>query len=492
MAICLGAWLAAGWGALMVGPDEGMEMAKAMLLHRHPELAPAAWNDQPWLFSRLIAQCGAEVVAGRVLVAAISLGGLLALGCLAARMHPGADWLAPGLMLLWPKTPELSTSVMMEWPAWCVGLVAAALLPGRNGRWHRGRLALAGAVFAVAVSLKFTVLLLAPALAAAWLAALWGRNAGNDSQRAGLAWVAGSAGMLAAGFVSACAVIWMTGPAHDWTVMWASHAGAGMRPEALAHRFDPLALLGNSPGTVLAAALGIAVLARRGAWGSLLLPVSLLLTAFMVHAFHRPFWYYYELHFGIPLSLLGAAGLAGVFRAYFAAGQAAPATGRGPEAWMLLGTLSLAMILAKELPRHWSEVRTLTWTAKAQESALVSAAGRYAARSSWAYAQTSELFYHVGVPQPPELVVVPAKRFWNGSLDEDRIVNLVRERDCEMLLLREERELKHPRWQGLVSQNYLPIYSDRFQTLFVHRRLNPVKVEQSGDWRKRLGLEAAP
>ncbi len=300
--------------------------------------------------------------------------------------------------------------------------------------------------------------------------------------------------MAAGWWVAGCAVMSIlilgTSPSHDGSVMWASHGGARNHPDALAHRLNLFSMSGGSPGTFLAAGLGFVQLIRRRAWQCLAFPVTLGLTALAIHSVHRPFWYYYELHFGIALSLLGAAGLIEAFRSYCAPVRVGRAeAGRRPEAWMLAGSLSLALVAARELPRHVSEIRALSWSGKVEGNSLVTAARRYASRSEWAYAQTGELFHHVGVPQPPAITVVPAKRFWKGSITEQSIVEIVRRYDCDMLLLREEREIRQAGWRELVEANFVAVYSDRYQTLYVHRRLDPERWEPVGDWRRRLGLD---
>ena len=480
-------------GAYEIGADEGMELAKACLLQQHPDLIDRCWNDQPWLFSRWIVSVGADAFGGRLLVGALSLVGLLSMGWIAGRDSMAAGFLAPGLMLLWPKIPEFSLSAMLEWPAWCCGLLAAALLPERDTVGRRWRVAAACGVFAVAVGLKLTVLILGPALLARW----WIGRKGIGAEQVGLAsgGLRDAAPEMAIGctaFLLVSLLILVTGPRHDPSVMWASHATTRNHPEALNIGLDLIAIARGAPGIVMAAALGLIQLLLLRAWRSLAVPVTLGVTALVVHLFHHPFWWYYEMHFGIALSLLGGIGVPAAIRRYR---ESSPTgTDRRAEGWMLVGSLALAMIAAVEIPRHYSEIQTIIWSSKIQQNSLVQTARRYARPTDWAYAASSELFHHVGVAQPPEITVVPLKRFWNGSISRNAILEIVRRYDCGMLLLREDRELKLPEWKALLAENFVAVYSDRFQTLFVHRRMNPTRVEPSGDWQRRLGvkIDASP
>ena len=484
----LGLLLKLSCGAYEIGGDEGMELAKACLMQEHPELIDRCWNDQPWLFTRWIVSVGADAFGGRLLVGALSLVGLLSIGWIAGRDSMTAGFLSPGLMLLWPKVPELSLSAMLEWPAWCCGLLAAALLPERDCVARRWRVAAAGGMFAVAVGLKLTVLILGPALLARWWVGrerIVAQPRGTASR--GLANAVPEVAIACTAFILVSVFILVTGPRQDIAVMWASHATTRNHPEALNKSLDLVAIARGAPGILLAAALGLLHLLFRRDWSLIAFLVTLGVTALVIHFFHRPFWWYYEMHFGIILSLLGGIGIPAAIRRY----RTASPTGKDlrGEGWMLVGSLALAMIGAIEVPRHCSEVQKIIWTSKTRENSLVQTARRYARPTDWAYAATTELFHHVGVPHPPEITVVPLKRFWNDSISRKAIVEIVRRYDCSMLLLREDPDLKLPEWQALLDEEFVAVHSDRFQTLFVHRRLNPTRVEPPGDWQRRLGVK---
>jgi hypothetical protein len=348
-------------------------------------------------------------------------------------------------------------------------------------------------VFAVAVGLKLTVLILGPALLARW----WIGRKGIGVEQGELAsgGLRDAAPEMAIGctaFLLVSVLILITGPRHDPSVMWASHATTRNHPEALNIGLDLMAIARGAPGIVMAAGLGLIQLLLLRAWRSLAVPVTLGVTALLVHLFHHPFWWYYEMHFGIALSLLGGIGVPAAIRRYRASSPTG--TDRRAEGWMLVGSLALAMIAAVEIPRHYSEIQTIIWSSKIQQNSLVQTARRYARPTDWAYGASSELFHHVGVAHPPEITILPLKRFWNGSISRNAIVEIVRRYDCGMLLLREDRDLKFPEWQALVAESFVAVYSDRFQTLFVHRRMNPTRVEPSGDWQRRLGvkIDASP
>ena len=489
----LGWLLRLSCGAYEIGGDEGMELAKACLLQHHPELVDRSWNDQPWLFTRWLVGVGGDAFGGRLLVGTLSLVGLLSLSAIAGKDSLAAGVMAPALMLLWPKSPELSLSAMLEWPAWCCGLLSAALLPAHSSLGRRWRIAAAGGVLAVAAGLKLTALILGPALLARW----WvgrkepgSRSLGTTS--GGCRNAAAELGIACGAFLLVSLILLATGPRHDASVMWASHATTRNHPEAVSKAVDLGAITQGSPGMMLGAALGLVHLVLQRAWQSMAFPIVLFTTVLVTHLYHRPFWWYYGMHFGVAVSLLAAIGIPAAIRRYRTATRAEK-TSRA-EAWMLAGSGAIAMIAAVELPRHVSEIQVLSRSRKIHESSLVQTARNYARPGDWAFASTSELFHHVGVAQPPEITIVPLKRFWNGSISRKAIVEVVRRYECSMLLLREDPDLKLPEWQSLLAEDYVATHSDRFQTLFVHRRMNPTRVEPSGDWQRRLGvtMEARP
>jgi hypothetical protein len=118
--------------------------------------------------------------------------------------------------------------------------------------------------------------------------------------------------------------------------------------------------LSNELALWVPAVVGIGWLGFKRRW-ELLLPVVLLATVLAVHLWHRPYWYYYGLHFAIPLAWLGAVGIVEWFRALWkldvrASLMAKLRFGMGWLGWSML--VSLVLTLAPE--RAWHELRRLS------------------------------------------------------------------------------------------------------------------------------------
>ena len=87
----------------------------------------------------------------------------------------------------------------------------------------------------------------------------------------------------------------------------------------------------------------------------------------------------------------------------------------------------------------------------------------------------------------PELTILPRKRFWSGDITESRIREIIRERQPEILLLREEGEVAEPAWQEILTAFYVHILSDRGLRLFMHQRLKVIPSRRPLERLRELG-----
>lgn len=459
--------------ALRFGMDEGFELMKALLVSQGHPLYGAFWNDQPPLHTELLALLfrgfGPSAGLGRLLSVGFAMLLVAALYGLARRgSNRLAGLVAVGLLVSSSHFLELSVSVMLELPAFALGLAAVwawtRWKDGSKRRW----LALSGALLACALQVKLTAALFLPAFAADFLAWEWTRkrrartepgrspDQGASGGRAGAGWAAAliwlSSVVVAFGLITT--LFYRAGA---WEVFWASHfsvatyAGATTREVV----FHPAALE-EDLALLVPAAVGLGLLGwkRRR---ELLFPAVLLATVLAVHWQHRPYWPYYRLHFSIPLAWLGAAGIAEGFRVIWRAFPPASWT-----AWLRVGvgwlvwSLAVATALTLAPEKIWWELRQLRLKPPAQENRHVAALQAHAAGVRWVFTEDRMSAFRAGLPIPPELAVIPAKRLWSGQLTPVRVRDCLERYRPELVFLSPGR-VKQFELADYLARHYQPV-----------------------------------
>lgn len=491
---------AAPWRALECGPDEGMEFSKILILLRHPEAVKLVWNDQPWFYTQLVTlvftvtgfQCWIPRLATLVIVVRL-------LFIFPRLMPKNAGWphlVFAGLFFwCWPQIPHLSVSAMLELPAFGLAVIAAALTPRERAEWRPGRFVCAGSLLAIAVQLKLTALIILPALGIKLLLLWWQEirpqpAAGPDVSRFQLSrwWLPPTLGGGAFVFLYALTAWWS--PGWDWSQLWLSHVHAGASPQANQYRFEPLSLL-QSPGTLAAAFFAIVILWRQHRLAEAAFPLVLFATVFTIHLNHRPWWDYYGVHFAIPLVLLGGWGAAELF--YIGMSKGSAVSSFKKPAWvqmsaLLLGILTVASWTAFELPRGYEATCSVRRSERVADNDAVNVLKQYHGRVNWAYTKQNILAVQAGYVMPPELTVLPKKRFWTGNITDDRILATVRQYQCEILILRESGELKEKPWIEFVAAEYDKVWSDGDESIYVAKRLHPTQAPTQKELLKSLGI----
>jgi hypothetical protein len=303
--------------------------------------------------------------------------------------------------------------------------------------------------------------------------------------------------------------------------------------EAMAHGFQPWEWVKDTPGICLGALCGVWFGWRSGRRMELVFPLVLLGTAVAVHLVHRPFWYYYGVHFGVPLSILAAMGVTGLIGIFFGPsredlslkegqptpdpsqegngcgsaphpgplpvgrgegegnlpGRDARPTGKQRELALMLGVLCVAIWFGFEGQRFVSQVRGVIYAQKVKDNEMIAALREYRGKVKWAYSRSNEPIFHAGFLQPPELTILSKKRFWSGNMTEQGVLDAVKKYDCEVLLLLDGIEMKQEAWKKLTAESYVNVLSSGGATLFVAKRLDPKpKTNNTLELLKKLGL----
>jgi hypothetical protein len=399
--------------------------------------------------------------------------------------------LAAGLILATaPMFVNLSFSVMLEVPAFATAMLAVWLLflwmEERRPVW----LVLSGLVMGCALQIKFTAALVLPALAVEVVLKLRGQRTEDGGQRAEgrgqssgarsqrsevrgqvgamLVWL----GVLTAAFAAVAIVA-----GEGLGVMWMSHtrviSAAGQEatgPGGLRFNVSELA---DHLETLAPAVLGLLAIVWRRRWRQIAFPLVFLGTCLVIHLLHRPYWYYYYLHFVIPMAWIGGYGLS----ESIAAVRSVIGTGIGKARPMVLwfgwlGICAGVIMVLEGWPRVRWELDSLAGLPRVGNDSLVRKLRENASATRWLYSDEYVYPFLARLRVPPELVVMPRKRFWSGQLDGDRILGYVRRYQPEQVLLCGGSRMS-PEWERTDGTNYFVACEDGAHRLFVVKGLLP-------------------
>ena len=222
---------------------------------------------------------------------------------------------------------------------------------------------------------------------------------------------------------------------------------------------------------VAAAIVGLLLVARRRQWRELAFPAVLLLTAAIIHAIHRPWWPYYYLHLAIPLAWFAAIA---VSEAILLASQKLTASRfrlSSSQTWKGVALCSLAaLVLVRSERRLEAGVADLHHRPTVAGDPVLAKMKEYAPRTHWVYSQEEIYPFHARLPLPPEIAVVPLKRFWSGQISTREIVELCRKYRPEQLLLKPVTMGNE--WKELLS-DYFVAYRNEDRVLYLAKRLQP-------------------
>lgn len=461
--------------AVKIGADEGFELAKTTLWLKGYKLYTDVWNDQPplhtYLMVQLVRHVTHSVLGPRVVTIVFALGLLSAVFLMALRV---SGLLVAALATLWligsPAFVELSASVMLEIPA--LSLVAATLCLLMNGpaRWHIKEV-LSGLLFAAALQIKLIGVIYLPLAALIlWLpqnAFVVPDNSSRNSilSRAFPRDFVVSASLFGASLVVGFVLI-------DWFVddgaylrhfqqSWLSHFGAAQsfeRGSAAEHTFDWSVLLKNWDAT-LPAAVGVVVGCRRMRQLPLaVIPGLWLVLTLAVFATHRPWWSYYYVHTAVPLSWCAGVGLVGLIRwrpvRHQRLKSVAVAIFAGAAACWLGARVYLQVVSVRESPRIYTAL-------------VLPEIERFRPFTTFLYAEESSYSFYADIPLPPQLGVVPLKRFWSGEMTAARLTEELQSVQPGLLLLNNTtQELPI---QELLNTQYRLIYEDTTHRLYAHQ-----------------------
>ena len=458
--------------ALEFGADESYELMKGFLLSRGFPLYDQIWSDQPPLHTALLAFLfrlfGPSALAARLLsvaFAALALWSLYEL--IRSRSGIIAAWIGTVLLALSPHFLQLSVSAMIVLPAMALGLLSVWILFQYRPEWGRWLLFCSGLTMGLALQIKLAAVLFIPALVIELF--LVHRRAGEAHR---LTWHPFARSILVwnVGAVLGFGCLWALFPAANADFLLETHFSEQTRTafEADGSFRQFHEALWYDLGALATAVAGLGWILLRRLW-KLLFPGVLLITVYVFHCFHRPYWYFHYLHFAIPLAWLSAVALK-EFVAYLLNAKLKQFV-RPPFSAALVHLLwaGLAALLLSDLPQKAAQSWiTITAALPANQDPLVEELRRHFHQTKWVVVDRTICAFHAEMLVPPPLAVVSVKRVQSGRFTPKDLLATIIQYKPELVGLqcqdRGDEELT-----AYLSREYVPCPGSDLPYLLVRR-----------------------
>jgi len=167
--------------------------------------------------------------------------------------------------------------------------------------------------------------------------------------------------------------------------------------------------------------------------GRVFVPITMLMTAMLLHLWHTPFWRYYYLHIGLP-----AAWLMG----YFVSETCQLVLLDGPVrmnlrySGRLLGCCLTIFTCFSLLLFAIPDSAAISWLGSTPvDRGLVRSLAACSERGEWIYCRRAIYVFYSDLNSPPELAIVPLKRLWSGELTKPKICELLKHYEVDHIVL---------------------------------------------------------
>lgn len=469
---------------LQLGGDEGLELSKAFQLWGNKDWIEGVWNDQPWLFTLFIKTAFAIFGPSAWAARSISIGCLVLLLVSVASFIPRGGWGGVlGLGVAWlallgqPFTCQLAVSAMQELPAFAFATAGLAIANSRSSsiKYVIG----SGILFGIAVQLKFTAMLFAPAV---FVCLLMGDNLSskNNPRNYSCLRPVRALGTWSLAFVSVIFLVFMIGPQWHWDQLCGTHWNtinntvAGGPQQYKPNWFEILKDVYWLLPLVLITSLWFP---RQGECKCLVLLSVALATVIFAHAMYRPYWEFYRLHLNIPLAILAGYSTSLFFRTLaenFRSPGNLAARWMGIRVSIMLACLSL--VTAGGIDQIAQQILWLRSMPSASDSLVVAQMRKYAARTRWVFTKNNIYAFYAKLPVPPKLMIITKKRFWTHQINEDEIFAQVVRASPEQILVDASVELKEARWRDFLNAQYVRVLTETGCELYIAKRLDPTPI----------------
>jgi len=479
--------------AIQIGADEGFELGKATLSLKGYHFYREVWNDQPLLHTFLITEVlkhlSSSVLGPRLVTAAFAVLLLSSVFLISHRISGLlVALLATTLLTASPGFLELGSSCMVEIPVLAPAVAGlCVLLMSGPSKWHVAEI-LAGALFAVALQIKFVgAIYLTLASLILWLrhcgaATPLDRPASSRSSRQTRAEVGGIAAMVqsfpsnlirsllffgASLAISFVAIHLFIGEGSFWLQLkqaWLSHFAGTKSFEygsPTDHPFEWSVFLKNWD-TTIPALLGISFCVQHVRTTRMaLIPLAWFALDLVVFGIHKPWWSYYYVHNAVPLCWCAAIGIEAVWR---------KAKLRGAP------VLFLSMVYAVGggiwmVSRVYLEIAGIRHSPQTYSSLVLTEIERFRPFTQFIYSDEPIYSFHAGIPLPPKLGIIPLKRLWSGDTTNEKIAADLWATKPGVILVANNTDA-HP-FDDLLMAEYRLVYEDNQHRLYALKTVIP-------------------
>ncbi len=474
MCVFIAFWLSFHIGDLYrIGGDEGYEALKGSLYGHGFRLYKEIWDDQPPLYTWLLAlgfkSFGTFMPVARLV--ASGFGILLFVATFAVtRMSAGAlaGWLACVVLMLSPETLQLSLSVMQEVPTMSLALcsVWTAWLWKQNDKtvW----LILSGVLMGLALQMKLTAAIVIPsllldlAMAAfgkyrlGWAGAMW-------CGRVIATWI-GSLSLVFFG-IAACFPGW------GLDLLWFTHAaasvGAGVRGSGVLR----LSYFARAVPMLLGAVMFLFVTIISRQRKNFLFYYAFLLTVCVIHVFHRPFWDYYMFHFDLAMALPAGIVMSMFFKGAGLQGKEPQVVDYRRKVASLCGYAVLVFVLVVGGgPVLYQSCMTLQNSERISENPLPAVVRECKNTAGQLFTIAPLEGFYSGLPVVPFLAVLSPVRYWSGQISDAKILTMLKRIRPAYLLL-PSNYLAKPGWAVFVDEGYAHVSVVRGEVFYKAKSL---------------------
>lgn len=458
--------------AFWMDHDEGINLVKAQMLNRGYSLYSEIWNDQPPLFTYLIAfvlrifNSRADLI--RTFVLAISSVLMFTfMDFLRGEWGLKAALIGAATLLLLPGYTNLSVSVMIGLPAIAFAFASGwALL-----YWHKNQnttwLVISALLMSASVLTKLFTGFMIPVYFTGIAIQQYSRyRQGLTPSKAiepVLLW-----GLLVATAITVPFLI-IVGPAHlDQLVgnhIQAAGLGVYTDPEySLAAQ-----LTGASP-VVLLCLPALYFILKDKKWRTLYL-IAWAIAATILLQMIAPVWSHHLLLITIPLALLAAVSVDQSIN-WLLTGELRRKRLHWASIVALLAIGVFSYFLVIQTPNFFNslqpkpEFHTQPFKPTSTEYKFFSEVGTYADQTEWMITDLPIYAFYANIAVPPKLVVFSSKRLTTGNLSEADILASIREYEPEQVLL---GRYEFPKTREFLRENYLLVRAKDLVELYVRR-----------------------